>query len=169
MTRRWGDAICMNMNELLLRLQIWAMQDNVSFLKKRYLFFSGVVIYSLEFMLRLIVDYFYPSRNLRAIESLNLFMVQIFILVAITYSLVSIVFVYICRLAGVRNLYACMLLFGVVTILWSVLSGWEWHLRAGIVVFLFDIMGLTFASVIAIAWVSLRLQHLFSRKPANTT
>ena len=154
------------MSEFLLRLQMWATQDNVSSLKKRYLFFSGIVVYSLAFMLLLFIGPSDPSRNLRAIKNFPFFIVHTSILVGLIFSLISIGFVYICRSVGIRNLYACMLLIGVIGNLLPMLSGWQWYLRAGIVRSSFDI-ALIFAYVVAVAWLSLRLQRLFSRKPVN--
>ena len=156
----------MNMNEFLLRLPMWAIQDNVRFLKKRCLFFSGIVVYGLAFILLLIIEHFDPSSNLRAIENFYFFIVQISILVGLFFSLISIGFVYICRSVGVYNLYSCMLLLGVIDNLLSVLFYWQWYLRAGIGMSSLHIV-LTFASVVAVAWLSLRVRHLFSRKPVN--
>ena len=144
---------------------MWAMRDNVSFLKKRYLFFLGIVVYGLESILLFIVAHFDPSIDLREIKSLRPFIIQISILLGLIFSLISIGFVYICRSVGIYNLYSCMLLLGVIANIYSVVSYWQWSL-AGIGMSLLHIV-LTFASVMAVAWLSLRLGHLFSRKPVN--
>jgi hypothetical protein len=154
--------IGINMSELLLRLQIWATQDNVSSLKKRYLLLSGTVVYGVAVMLFLIT-YFGPLSSLGAIGT-----VHTSILVGLFFSLISIGFVYVCRSVGICNLYSCMLLLGVIANLLTMLSDWQSYVRTGIVMSTLDGV-LTFACVVAVAWLSLRLQHLFSRKKANTT
>ena len=148
---------------LLLRLQMWAIEDNVSSLKKRYLFFSGIVVYGFAFRLFFIVERFDPLSNLGAIET-----VRTLILGGIIFSLISIGFIYICRSLGICNLYACMLLLGVIANLLPMLFDWQSYLRAGIVGSSLDIASI-FACVVAVAWLSLRLQHLFSRKPVNSS
>ena len=153
MPRRWGDAVGMNLNEVLLRFQMWAIRDNFSSLKKRYLFFSGIVMYGLAFILVLITDHFSLLSNLGAIET-----VRMSILLGLFFSLISIGFVYICRSVGICNLYLCMLLLGVIANLLPMLSDWQSYVRAGIVRSSVDIASI-FACVVAIAWLSLRLQH----------
>jgi len=143
---------------------MWAIKDNVSFLKKRYLFFAGIVVYGLAFMPHLLI--FDRLSNLRAIENFHFFIIRILIFAGIVFSLISIGFVYVCRSVGVSNLHSCMLLLGIITNLLSVLSYWQWYSRASIIRSSLDIV-LTFASVEAVAWLSLRLHRLFSRKPVN--
>jgi hypothetical protein len=150
----------MNASEFLLKFQLWVIEDNVSFLKKRYLFFSGIVVYSLSFILLFIIGHFDPLINLTEIKSLRPFIVQISILVGLLFSLISIGFVYICRSLGIGNLYSCMLLPGVIANLYSVVSYWQWDL-VGIGMSSLRIM-LTFASVVAVTWLSLRLNRFFS-------
>ena len=146
---------------LLLRLQMWATQDNVSSLKKRYLFFSGIVVYGFAFILLLIIAHFDPLSNLGAIET-----VRMSILIGLLFSLISIGFIYICRSVGICNLYACMLLLGVIANLLPMLSDWQSYVGAGIVRSSLDIASI-FACVVAVAWLSFRLQRLFSRRPVN--
>lgn len=145
---------------------MWAMQDNASFLKKRYLFFFGIVVYGLEFTLLFIIVHLDPSIDLKAIKKSHPFIAQISILFGLIFSLISIGFVYICRSVGIRNLYSCMLLLGVIANLYSMVSYWRWDL-AGVGISSLRIV-LTFASVLAVAWLSLRLQRLFSRRPVNS-
>lgn len=149
------------MSEFLLRFQMWATQDNFSSLKKRYLFFSGIVMYGLAFIIFLITHPFNLLSNLGAIET-----VRMSILLGLFSSLISVGFVYICRSVGIYNLYLCMLLLGVIANLLPMVSDWQSYVRAGIVRSSLDIASI-FACVVAIAWLSLRLQHLFSRKPVN--
>ncbi len=148
------------MNEFLLRLQLWAIQDNFSSLKKRYFFFSGILVYGLAAMLFLITHY--SLSNLGAIET-----VRMSILVGLLFSLISIGFVYMCRSVGIRNIYSCMLLLGVIVNLLPMFFDWQSYVRAGIVWSALDIASI-FACVVAIAWLSLRLQHLFLRKQAKS-
>jgi hypothetical protein len=61
-----------------------------------------------------------------------------------------------------------MLLLGVIANLLTMLSDWQSYVRTGIVMSTLDVV-LPFACVVAVAWLSLRLQHLFSRKKADTT
>lgn len=140
---------------------MWATRDNVSSLKKRYLLFSGIVVYGVAVMLFLITAHLGPLSNLGAIE-----IVHTSILVGLFFSLISIGFVYICRSVRICNLYSCMLLLGVIANFLPMLSDWQSHLRAGIVRSSLDI-ALIFAYVVAVAWLSLRLQRLLSRKPVN--
>jgi hypothetical protein len=59
-----------------------------------------------------------------------------------------------------------MLLLGAVANLVAMFSDWQWYLRASIGISSLHIV-FTFASVEAVAWLSLRLHRLFSRKPVN--
>lgn len=147
---------------------MWAVRDNVSSLKKRYLLFSGILVYGLAVMLFLITEHSGPLSNLRAIKNFHFVIVHTSILVRLFFSLISIGFVYICRSVGLCNLYSCMLLLGVIANLLPMLSDWQPYVRAGIVRSCLDI-AFIFAYVVAVAWLSLRLQHLFSRKRVNGT
>ncbi len=99
----------MSASEFLLKFQMWTMQDNVSDLKKRYLFFSALIVYALAIGTRLIIDYFDPISKFRQVENPAYLIVYVSLLVGLAFSLISMGFVYICRSVGIKNLYSSML------------------------------------------------------------
>ena len=149
----------MSTSEFLLKFQMWAIQDNVTDLKKRYLFFSGLIVYGLATGVFLTIGYFGPMSKLSQVVDLAYSIVQTSLLVGSMFSLISMGFVHICRWAGVKNLYSSMLSLAILDTFRSVLfEGPLWTGAAGLI---FLNVALEFASVAAVAWLSLRLNRFF--------
>ncbi len=149
-------------SEFLLKLQLWVMQDNVSNLKKRYLFFSALIVYALTVSPLLTILYCDPISKLWQVQYLAFFIVYESLLIGLLFSLISMGFIHICRWIGIRNLYSSMLLLAVLETFCSVLFyGSLWRSTSGM---LFLDKALEFGSVVGIAWLSLCLNRLFSRK-----
>ena len=149
----------MNATEFLLKFQLWIMQDNVHDLKKRYLFFSALIVYALAISTRLTIDYFDPISKFRQVENPAYLIVYVSLLVGLAFSLISMGFVYICRLVGIKNLYSSMLFLAILDTFHSVLfEGPLWTGSAGI---FFLHTAFEFACVLAGAWLSLRLNRFF--------
>jgi hypothetical protein len=149
----------MSTSEFLLKFQMWAMQDNVSNLKKRYLFFSALIVYALAISTRLTIDYFDPISKFRQVENPAYLIVYVSLLVGLVFSLISMGFVYICRSVGIKNLYSSILFLAILDTFRSVLfDGPLWTGPAGM---FFLHTTLDFGCVLAVAWLSLRLNRFF--------
>ncbi len=144
----------MTASELLLKFQLWVMQDNVSDLKKRYLFFSALALYILEISIVVMIQYLDPASEVRKVPS-----IYSIVFVSSAGSLILMGFVYICKLVGIRNLYLSMLLLRVLFIFISVLSeDFQWRATSER---LFLDWALGFGSAAGIAWLSLHLNRRF--------
>ncbi len=138
------------------------MQDNVSDLKRRYLFFSALILYALAVTPLLMYVYCDPISKLWQVQYLAFGIVYESLLVGLVGSLISIGFVYICGLVGIRNLYSSMLLLQVLDIFRLVLfAGAFWRGVSGIL--LLD-KALGFGAAVGIAWLSLHLNRRFFHK-----
>ncbi len=151
----------MSTGEFLLKCQLWVMQDNVSDLKKRYLFFSGLIVYALGTGMFLTISYFDPMSKLRQVQDLAYSIVESSLYYGFLLSLISIGFVCICRWGGVKNLYSIMLSFAIVDTLGAVLFQGALLSRSPEMIVL--TVALVFGSAPAVAWLSLRLNRFFSR------
>lgn len=150
----------MSANELLLKCQLWVMQDNVSDLKKRYLFFSGLIVYALGTGMFLTISYFDPMSKLRQVQDLAYSIVETSLYVGLILSLISMGLVCICRWGGVKNLYSSMLSIAILDTLGAVLFQGALLTRSpGMIVLN---VSLVFGSGVAVAWLSLRLNRFFS-------
>ncbi len=150
----------MSISNLLLKFQLWVMQNNVSDLKKRFLFFSALLVYGLALSMLFIINYFDPASELRKMQNPVYSIVYISLLLGLMISLISMGFVYICRSVGITNLYSSMLFLGVLDTFRSVF--FEDPLQGGSVWMFFLHMAVEFGSVVAVAWLSLRLNCFFS-------
>ncbi len=137
------------------------MQDNVSDLKRRYLFFSGLIVYALGTGMFLTISYFDPMSKLRQVQDLAYSIVESSLYYGFLLSLISIGFVYICRWRGVKNLYSIMLSFAILDTLGAVLFQGALLTRSPEMIVL--TVALVFGSAPAVAWLSLRLNRFFSR------
>jgi hypothetical protein len=151
----------MTTREFLLKCQLWVMQDNVTDLKKRYLFFSGLIVYALGTGMFLTISYFDPMSKLRQVQDLAYSIVESSLYYGLLLSLISMGFVYICRWGGVKNLYSSMLFFAILDILGAVLFQGALLTRFPEMIVL--TVAVVFGSAPAVAWLSLRLNRFFSR------
>jgi hypothetical protein len=156
----------MALGRLLLRLQLWATYDNTSRLRKRYMLLAGSVVYALIFLVYLLRGDAGPYSGLRHMEDFAPRAATLCILVGLVHSGAMILFVYLCRLARIANLYASMLLFsvaglflvgGLCAILAPQIEGPPLSSYA---------VGVAQVSLagVAVAWLSLKLDSIFRKK-----
>jgi len=150
----------MSTSGFLLKFQMWVMQDNVTDLKKRYLFSSGLIVYALGTGMFLTISYLDPMSKLRQVHDLAYSVVETSLYVGLILSLISMGLVCLCRWGGVKNLYSSMLSLAILDTLGAVLFQGALLTRSiGMIVLN---VALVFGSGVAVAWLSLRLNRFFS-------